>query len=113
MGRYRKHRLDEEELLRNNPDKAYVDAYRRMKRIKGFYIHLFVYLIFNTVIIATNYDEGERFWSWQTFSTALFWGIGLLGHGLSVFGRDFFFGKDWEERKIQQYMNKSKESKWE
>ena len=53
------------------------------------------------------------FWSWNTFSTALFWGIGLMAHGLSVFSRNMFFGSQWEERKIREFMEKEKTEKWE
>ena len=112
-----KYKFEEQEMLRNNPDKSYVDAYRKMKRIKGFYTHLVIFIIVNTFLIAVKYTQtasnGEEFWHWQTFSTALFWGIGLAGHGLSVFSRDFFFGKGWEERKIQQYLKDSNQNKWE
>ncbi|MFV7236371.1 MULTISPECIES: 2TM domain-containing protein [Flavobacterium] len=37
----------------------------------------------------------------------------LYSHGLSVFGRDIFFGKKWEERRIQELMKKDQNSKWE
>jgi len=30
------------------------------------------------------------------------WGIGLLAHGMNVFA----IGKNWEEKKIQEIMNK-------
>lgn len=117
MGRYNKHRYEDFNKFENDPDQRYSLAYKRMKRIKGFYVHLLVYLIFNTVIILVN-SKGkilgnEHFWSWQNFSTALFWGIGLAAHGLSVFGRDIFFSKGWEERKIQELMEKQKHEKWE
>jgi hypothetical protein len=52
--------------------------------------------------------QGANFWEWQSFSTLGFWGIGLLGHWFSVFGRDIFFGKNWEEKKIQELMEKDK-----
>lgn len=117
MGRNRKYKFEEEEMLRNNPDVRFVDAYRRMKRIKGFYVHLVVYVLANALFIAINFNQSwsdsKVFWSWSTFSTALFWGIGLAAHGLSVFGRDIFFGKHWEERKIQQFMKNDNQSKWE
>jgi pimeloyl-CoA synthetase len=44
MRKYSKYNFEEEELLRNNPDPNYVSAYRRMKRIKAFYVHLFICL---------------------------------------------------------------------
>jgi hypothetical protein len=47
------------------------------------------------------------------FSTAIFWGIGLMAHALSVFLPSMIIGKDWEERKIKQLMEKEKQNKWE
>lgn len=115
MSRYSN--LEEEELLGNNPDPNYVGAYRRMKRIKSFYVHLVIYVLVNSLLIAINWSEnateGQAFWRWQTFATALYWGVGLVGHGLSVFNSNFLFGKNWEQRKIEQLMKKQGEKKWE
>jgi uncharacterized integral membrane protein len=99
------------------PDEIkYQQALKRVKRIKGFYTHLIVYIVINTMLLIVNYknmDANENFWRWQTFSTVLFWGIGLLGHGLSVFLPTMVLGKDWEERKIRELMEKEKQNKWE
>lgn len=119
MGRYTRRMFDEYQSENVNPDERYNLAYKRVKRIKGFYVHLLVYVLVNLFIIASSYKENlfnsGVFFRWETFSTALFWGIGLLAHGLSVFGDILFFGKNWEERKIQEFMDKEKEqeSKWE
>jgi hypothetical protein len=87
-------------------------ALKKVKRIKGFYIHLLVYIVVNIFIVYVNTkfqsETNKEFWRWQTFSTALFWGIGLLVNGLSVFGTDMFFGTDWEDKKIKQFMEKEK-----
>ncbi|TRX16413.1 2TM domain-containing protein [Flavobacterium franklandianum] len=100
-----------------NPDERYNLAYKRVKRIKGFYVHAMVYVLVNAFIIISSYNRSlfgnEVFLRWETFSTALFWGIGLLAHGLSVFGSNLFFGQNWEERKIQEFMEKDKSEKWE
>lgn len=114
----RSRRMFEEYQSENyNPDQRYNLAYKRVKRIKGFYIHVIVYILVNLFIIASSYKENmfdaSVLFRWQTFSTAVFWGIGLLAHGLSVFGRNLFFGQDWEERKIQEFMEKEKSEKWE
>ena len=53
------------------------------------------------------------FFEFSTYSTALFWGIGLLFHAISVFGKNFFLDDDWEEKKIKEYMNEEQNSKWE
>lgn len=103
----------------NNPNLTsdeikYQEALKRVKKIKGFYSHLMVYIVINTMIVVSNSsNSSEDFWRWQTFSTALFWGIGLIAHGLSVFLPSFMMGKDWEERKIKELMEKEKQNKWE
>ncbi len=97
------------------PDEIkYQEALKRVKRIKGFYSHLMVYVVINVMLlIVNNNNSTENFWRWQTFSTVLFWGIGLLAHGMSVFMPALLMGKDWEERKIKELMEKEKQNKWE
>jgi hypothetical protein len=117
MGRYRKELFENFQDENFNPDARYELAYKRVKRIKGFYVHAMVYVLVNAFIIASSFNRStlgtEIFFRWETFSTALFWGIGLVAHGMSVFGRDLFFGADWEERKIKELMDKDKSQKWE
>ena len=99
------------------PDEIkYQQALKRVKKIKGFYSHLMVYIVINTMLLIVNYknmDANENFWRWQTFNTFLFWGIGLLAHGFSVFMPGMLMGKDWEEKKINELMEKEKNNKWE
>ncbi len=99
------------------PDARYEIAYKRVKRIKGFYVHLLVYVLVNGFILISTFNSSKIgdavFWQWQTWNTVFFWGIGLVVHGLSVFGGTMFFGSDWEEKKIQEFMDKDNKSKWE
>ncbi|REH01128.1 2TM domain-containing protein [Flavobacterium aquicola] len=118
MGRFTR-RMFEEDAREFSTDENYNIAYKKVKRIKGFYSHLKVYIIVNIIIVISSYNRdfigGSGFWNWHTFSTALFWGIGLAIHGISVFGPDLFFNNDWEQKKIQKIMEKEKENKnkWE
>lgn len=94
----------------------YQQALKRVKRIKGFYTHLIVYVVINTMLIIVNYDHADvnyHFWRYQTFNTPFFWGIGLFIHGLSVFLPGMVLGKNWEEKKIKELMDKEKNNKWE
>ena len=80
-------------------------AQRRVKSIKGFYIHATVYLAVNAIIIAgCAVDNVSSLLTSDPYMTALFWGIGLAAHGFSVFGQDFFLGKNWEEKEIQKIL---------
>lgn len=103
----------------NNQDnfaehEAYERARCRVKKVRGFFSHLISYIIVNAFligIIAINKDNHE-FWSFGTFSTAFFWGIGLFFHAFGVFGRDYLFSKTWEDRKIREYMKEDRQ-KWQ
>lgn len=96
----------------------YEKALKRVKKIKGFYTHLLVYIVINLMIIIVNIqdlDKGESYFQFENFFTAFFWGIGLATHALSVFGTDLFLGNDWENKKIKELMEKEKkdQQKWQ
>ena len=89
----------------------YIEAQKRLKELKGFYYHFFWYLLVNLVIIIMVYinaDDQYDFWNFGTFSTAFFWGIGLGFHAIGVFGKSVFFSKEWEKRKIKEFMDNDK-----
>ena len=91
-------------------EEAYIRAKKKLDKLVGFYWHLAVYIIVNLfLIILIGVNSGDGFWSFGTFATPIFWGIGLLFHFLGVFGPGFMFGKNWEEKKIKEYMDKDKE----
>lgn len=93
----------------------YGRAKKRVDDIKGFYSHLTVYIIINIVLLVFKLDifENGEFnipsYHWSYFATPFFWGIGLLFHGLWVFGPSITSIKKWEERKIEQFMEKERE----
>lgn len=100
-----------------NKEEKYLRARRRVKELKGFYVHLAIYLVINSFItvnkVIRNIYEGESMsealWDFGTFAVWIFWGIGLAIHGLNVVGLPFLFGKDWEERKIQEFIENDKD----
>jgi len=90
----------------NSEYDSYQKASKKVKEIKGFYIHLFTYLVIIPVIVFINLRFSPQYY-WF-FYPMIGWGFGLLGHGLGVFGTDSLFSKDWEERKIKQFMEEEK-----
>ena len=92
----------------NQNNIKYLEAAKRVKRLKGFYIHAAVYVLVNLFIIAQNVKSGASLSNMDNYWTAIFWGVGLLGHGISVFLPNMIMGKDWEERKIRDLMNKNR-----
>ena len=104
------YKLKHSENKNHQKEQAYVRAKKRVKELKGFYWHAFWYVVINGFIltmVAVN-SNNENFMHYGTFTTAFFWGIGLGFHALSVFGKDLFFSKNWQERKIREYMDKDK-----
>lgn len=99
--------------------KTYLRAKNRLDRLKGFYSHLGVYVLVNTAItgfkIARNIKNGETFhdafFDMGTFFIWGLWGIGLAIHTLAVFGFPLLLGKDWEEKKINEFMEQERENK--
>lgn len=91
---------------------SYLRAQKRVKAIKGFYNHLLWYIIINAIIIlgiiaGYGWDFSQLF-TFNAYSTALFWGIGLAFHWIGVFGKGIVFSKKWEDRKIKEFMDNDK-----
>lgn len=95
----------------NENNIKYLEAKKRVKKLKGFYIHATVYVLVNLFLIARNVQQGESLLSLDNYWTAIFWGIGLLGHASSIFLPGFVLGKDWEEKKIKELMEKELHNK--
>ncbi|GEM55529.1 histidine kinase [Flavobacterium branchiophilum] len=88
----------------NQIDERYIAAQKRVQEIKGFYGHLASYVLVNLFLLILNLvsSPGYLWFFWP----ALGWGTGLLAHGIKVFQIMPFLGKDWEERKIKELLNK-------
>ena len=88
---------------------AYRRAEKRLKQVKGFYRHLFAYIIFTPFTIFINY---VTYWDYKWFWYSLVaWGIGLAFHAFAVFVPHGVFGSQWEQRKIEQYLREEEERK--
>jgi cell division protein FtsW (lipid II flippase) len=103
--------------IREKSDRSkLVRARRRVAELKGFYTHLMVYIVINTLLVVVKlvgtayYGETFMgpFWHFSTFGVWLFWGIGLAFHAVKVFSLNPIFGKEWEEKQIQKFIEKEK-----
>ena len=88
----------------NTEETKYQEAKERVKAIKGFYIHLTVYVAVNLLLFSINMivSPDSLWFIWPLMG----WGVGLFFHALSVYGFGPRFGADWEERKIRELMEK-------
>ncbi len=84
----------------------YYKAKQRVKRKKGFYIHLTIYMIINLIFLFISYMDGQGF---QWLYICLFWAVGLIPHYFGVFGfpgKEKVLSNEWEEREIQRELDK-------
>lgn len=87
-----------------NEDLAYQRAKERVQQLKGFYGNLISYCVVIPILIIINVNTSNFQWFWFPM---LGWGLGVTFHALETFG----YGKSWEERKIQEIINKEKTTK--
>lgn len=87
-------------------DENYERAKRRVEELKRFYRNFFAFIIVNVFLAVVNLLTSPDF-LWFLFIT-FFWGIGLLYQGYTVFSKRGVFSKEWEDRKIKEYMEKEK-----
>lgn len=84
----------------------YQQAKKRVKQIKGFYIHALVYVLVNAFFMIMRFQKHGNI-DYDNWGLGL-WAVGLTAHGLSVFLPNFILGKNWEEKKIRELMDKQK-----
>ncbi len=88
-------------------DDTYVRARKHVEELKEFYYNLISYCIVIPFLIFINY---YTFWGYKWFVWPLLgWGIGLAFHAYKVFVNDGVLGRDWEDKKIQQFMKEEEE----
>ena len=87
----------------------YFKAKKRVDEIKGFYGSLIAYIVVNTGLMVINLVTSPEY-LWFLWSLG-WWGLGVLIHGLKVFNYMPFFNKDWEERKIKEFIEKEEQTK--
>lgn len=92
-----------------NENTSYLRAKERVEKIKGFYGNLASYCVVIPILIIINLTTNSRGFQWFWFPM-LGWGLGVLFHAFETFG----YGKSWEEKKIQEILNKQKNTnnKW-
>lgn len=96
----------------NNDYENYNRAKKQVEKIKGFYSHLTSFVVVMAVLIFINLKYSPQY-LWF-FWSLLGWGIGLFFHAMKVFNFTPFLNKDWENRKIKQYMDEeNKNNKFE
>lgn len=97
-------------------EEEYYTAYRKMRALKNFYIHLCIFLIINMInlilVLFVLQNRNENFWIWLASTVLVTWSIVIIIEGWSIFGSRMLFTKSWEDRKIEAYL-KEDDQIWE
>jgi hypothetical protein len=98
--------LTSKETAMNRPREdqvKYQAAKAHVASLKGFYIHLTVFIAVMSGLVAVDYANGASWWVQWPF---IGWGIALLAHAYLVFSAKLKPEDGWEERKIKETMAK-------
>ena len=80
-------------------------ALARVRKIRGFYIHLTQYVVVITLLAVINLvTHPSKLWF---FWPALGWGIGVLAHAAATFEFMPFFGAEWERKQVEKQLGRS------
>jgi len=96
-----------------NKQNKYRKARDRVFEIKKFYSDLISFIVVVTILAIVNYWTNEWRYAWFLW-VVLGWGIGLIFHAMNTFRLNPFLNKEWEERKIKEFMKDDEQTpKWE
>ncbi len=87
----------------------YDRAKEHVKKLKGFYVHFLIYLLMMPVFIYLNIRSTG--FPWALFPI-IGWGFGIAGHAMETFNYNPLLGKNWEERKMNQFMEEDKSTNY-
>jgi hypothetical protein len=85
----------------------YLRASERVNEVKQFYSRCFRGVVAIIIVAAINYYLNE--WQYPWFLWVVFGvGLNLTLKAFRLFGVNGLMGRDWEERKIKEYMDQDR-----
>ena len=88
--------------ITESEEQKFIRAKKKVEILKGFYSNLLAYCLVIPFLIFINLmTSPHHLWFWYPM---IGWGIGIVFHAFGVFNKTSFFGTNWEDKKIQEYM---------
>ncbi len=85
-------------------DQRYQQARQRVVAIRGFYTHLLVFAVINAFLFLINLLTTPG--TWWFIWPLLGWGACVMLHAVVALGAESWWGKEWEERKIHDLIDR-------
>ncbi|MBT8288454.1 MAG: Pr2TM family membrane protein [Flavobacteriaceae bacterium] len=103
-------------VMRTESQPQFEDRYLRARKhvdeLKEFYYSLISYMVVIPILFFIWYQFTPFTIQWFWFPL-VFWGLGLIFHAYKVFVNDGVFGRNWERKKIEEYMREEdKNERW-
>ncbi len=100
--------LDPEQAMPDiaqDPDQQQeAEALKYVRDLKGFYLHLFKYVIITSALLVINLTFTPQYlWVAWVFGG---WGLGVLFHAFRVLNPDWILGPQWERRQVEKRLGK-------
>lgn len=85
-------------------EKQEAEAFKYVRSLRGFYMHLFRYIVVVVALLAINLIVSpQRMWVYWVMGG---WGLGILMHASRVFRPDWFLGPQWERQQVERHLGR-------
>jgi transcriptional regulator with XRE-family HTH domain len=100
--------LNPEQIMTTTTDTSHerqeAEAFQYVRKLRGFYLHLFQYVVINLFLLAINLVTApHQLWVLWVMGG---WGLGLLFHGFRTFNKHGFLGPEWERRQVEKRLGR-------
>ena len=86
------------------PEQQEAEAFKYVRNLRGFYLHLSRYLMVCSCLVAINLIAfPQRLWALWVIGG---WGFGVLAHAARTFRPDWLLGPQWERREVEKRLGR-------
>ncbi|ARN76842.1 hypothetical protein BST97_01855 [Nonlabens spongiae] len=93
----------------NNQEEIYKKAKERIHQLRAFYTHFTVFLVIAIPSLIIGWILSKAVFHSFLIGYAG-WGLGVLIHAIVTFEIFNFWGKDWEDRKLKEIIQKENQN---
>jgi len=94
----------------DSEEEKFKRAQARVRRVRNFYSSLITYILVNLLLLVINLVSSPN--SLWFYWVAIIWGFVIIVQAFNTFTiKDRFLGDEWEQKKIDELMDKEKPKK--
>lgn len=85
-------------------DQQEQEAFKYVRNLRRFYMHLFRYVFVTLALLAANlFFSPQHLWVFWVIGG---WGLGVLLHASRVFGPSLILGPEWERQQVEKRLQR-------